>query len=97
MSFEAVQSRAARTVFDRLANVSVTWSGAADPVRARWDERYLESLGVSSRGPRVRFHAADVPGIAPAQTVTKGGVVYRIDSVEPDGKGYVECPLKRNA
>lgn len=96
MPFETVLARAARVVHDRLSNATVTWQGSPTPVRARWDDRYLETMGVSSSGPRVTFHPDDVPGIAPGQTVTKGLITYTIDSVEPDNEGQVVCPLTRN-
>lgn len=93
--FETLAARVTRVTLSRVANASVTLPSGT--YRVRWDESYDDGFGVSTKEPRVTFLDEDGAVLAENTLVTKGAVVYKIRTIEPDGMGLTVCTLLRNA
>lgn len=88
--FAALEARANRAVFARLANAEVSIDGAA-PVGGIFEQDYQQAnvgtLGMASSQPAVLVPSGAVPANPVGKAITVRGVAYAIAAAEPDGVG----------
>lgn len=81
-----------------LYGVADVWAQiAGSEVRAKFDARYLDALGVETAGPALTVASADLPEVTHATAVTVDGVAYRVIGIQPDGTGLTVLRLERQS
>lgn len=94
--FAALEARANRAVFSRLANADCTLAGLA--FTGIFDAAYqladAGNNGMASTGPVLTLPTAQVPANAAGQAVLVNGVSFTVAAHQPDGTGISLLLLK---
>ncbi len=80
----------------RVTNADAVLDGAPDPVRVVFDNGYAVAFdAMAVRHPRVGLAESDAGAVDVDSTVEiVDGSTYTVQTVEPDGAGWVELTLR---
>lgn len=94
MSFDQSLQRL-NAAMRRVANAQATLGGAPDPVQVVYDNGHGVSLDTMAvLRPRIALAQADAAGVdVDSDVQIVGGPAYTVQTVEPDGAGWVELSL----
>lgn len=91
--FQALQGRANRAVFDRLANAVALVAGVE--VAVLFDQPYAAPFGESldTMAPVCAMPTLDALAVQRGDSIVIGGVPYMVERIEPDGTGVSRLTL----
>ncbi|MES2909880.1 MAG: hypothetical protein V4718_00740 [Pseudomonadota bacterium] len=96
--FAALEARTNAAALKRLANVEVTFAGAAEPVSGIFDNAYaLGEVGgaqMASTSPIVAVATSNVPANPVGTLLAINALNYRITQDQPDGTGWTLLELE---